>query len=215
MVGALIGAIILVVATLSVNGTTLQSFQKLDQQARQQDKGVASTSAQPCANPRLTVNAPIRVLMVSQTEAISTQVTNEDTVECDITLSLVAPTFALQPKDNQRLIALAPTHSTTLTWKVTPTTVGLATLSFTAGNASEQVGLNVVSGNGFFPYQSPTFDYVAIFFGYLLTLGSLAAWLWWPTRRNTTQGTATGGSSTPATPVHPASVSTTEPASIH
>ena len=62
ILGALIGAFILVIATLSVNGTTLQSFQTLDQQARAQDKGVASTSAQPCANPRLQVNAPIRVL---------------------------------------------------------------------------------------------------------------------------------------------------------
>src|SRR5271165_1675542 len=164
LVGALIGAIILVVATLSVNGTTLQSFQRLDQQARQQDKGVASTSAQPCANPRLAVNAPIRVLMVSQTESISTQVTNDDTVECDITLSLVAPTFTLQPKDNQRLIALAPTHSSTLTWKVTPTTVGLATVAVTAGNASEQIGVTVVSVNEFSPYQSQTVDYLAIFF---------------------------------------------------
>ena len=214
LIGALIGAFILVIATLSVNGTTLQSFQKLDQQARQQDKGVASTSAQPCANPQLQVNAPIRVLMVSHTEAISTQVTNQDTVECDITLSLVAPTFTLQPKDNQRLVALASTRSTTVTWNVTPTEVGLFTLAFTAGNASEQIGLNVVSGNGFTPYQSQTFDYLAIFFGYLLTLGSLAAWLWWPTRRTITQGTATV-ERTSATPVQPSSVSTPEPTSVH
>ena len=173
--GALIGAFILVIATLTVNGTTLQSFQTLDHQARAQDKGVASTSPQPCANPRLQVNAPIRVLMVSQTEAISTQVTNQDTVECDITLSLVAPTFTLQPKDNQRLIQLAPTPSGTVTWRVTPTRVGLLTLAFTAGNASEQIGLSVMSGNGFIPYQSQTFDYLAIFFGFLLTLG-----LWSP-----------------------------------
>ena len=85
ILGALIGAFILVIATLSVNGTTLHSFQTLDHQARAQDKGVASTSAQPCANPRIQVNAPIRVLPVSQAEAISTQVTNQDTVECDIT----------------------------------------------------------------------------------------------------------------------------------
>ncbi len=218
MVGALIGAFILVVATLSVNGTTLQSFQTLEHQALQQDKGVASTSPQPCANPRLQVTAPIRVLMVSQTEAISTQVTNEDTVECDITLSLVAPNFTLQPKDNQRLIALAPTHSSTVTWKVTPTTIGLATLAFTAGNASEQIGLNVVSGNGFFPYQSQTFDYLAIFFGFLLTLGSLAAWLWWPTRGSTHRGPETTVA-TPVTPepepAHSSAVSTPEPASAH
>src|SRR5271165_7616570 len=149
IIGALIGAFILVVATLSVNGTTLQSFQTLEHQALQQDKGVASTSAQPCANPRLEVNAPIRVLMVSHTEAISTQVTNQDTVACDITLSLVAPSFTLQPKDNQRLIQLAPTASTTVTWRVTPTAVGLATLAFTAGNAAAQIGLSVMSGNGF------------------------------------------------------------------
>ena len=212
IIGALIGAFILVIATLSVNGTTLQSFQTLERQALQQDKGVASTSAQPCANPRLTVNAPIRVLMVSQTEAISTQVTNEDPVECDITLSLVAPTFTLQPKDNQRLIALAPTHSTTLTWKVTPTTVGLVTLSFTAGNASEQIGLSVMSGNGFIPYQSQTFDYLAIFFGFLLSLGSLAAWLWWPNHKSTPKSSKTAESQ-PATPVHPSLPSPPETAS--
>ena len=74
ILGALIGVFILIIATLSVNGTTLHSFQRLDHQARAQDKGVASTSPQPCANPRLQVNAPNRVLMVSQTEAISTQV---------------------------------------------------------------------------------------------------------------------------------------------
>jgi hypothetical protein len=74
--GALVGTLILILATLSVNSTTLQSFQTLDQQARAQDKGVSSTSAQLCANPRLQVSAPIRVLSVSQTEAIRTQVTN-------------------------------------------------------------------------------------------------------------------------------------------
>ena len=205
LVGALIGACILVVATLSVNGTTLHSFQTLDQQARAQDKGVASTAPQPCANPRIQVSAPIRVLMVSQTEAISTQVTNEDAVECDITLSLVAPTFTLQPKDNQRLIQLAPTASSIVTWRVTPTAVGLFTLAFTAGNASEQIGLNVMSGNGFVPYQSQTFDYLAIFFGFLLTLASLVAWQWWPNRRKSTpQRTGVAvGTRTPATPVHP------------
>jgi hypothetical protein len=214
IVGALIGAFILIVATLSVNGTTLQSFQTLDQQARAQDKGVASTSPQPCANPRLQVNAPIRVLMVSQTEAISTQVTNQDTVTCDITLSLVAPTFTLQPKDNQRLVQLAPTASSTVTWRVTPTAVGLATLAFTAGNASDQIGLNVMSGNGFIPYQSQTFDYLAIFFGFLLTLGSLVAWQWWPNRRkSTTPRTETKESSTPAMPADP-SVSPPEPARV-
>jgi hypothetical protein len=203
LVGALIGAVILVVATLSVNGTTLHSFQTLDQQARTQDKGVASTSPQPCANPRLQVNAPIRVLMVSQTEAISTQVTNQDAVECDITLSLVAPNFTLQPRDNQRLIQLAPTQSSTLTWRVTPTAVGLATLAFTAGNAAAQIGVSVMSGNGFIPAQPQTFDYLAIFFGFLLTLGAVVAWQWWPTRRSTPQRTQTTESSTPATPVRP------------
>jgi uncharacterized iron-regulated membrane protein len=213
LVGALIGAFILVIATLSVNGATLQSFQTLDQQARAQDKGVASTSPQPCANPRLQVNAPNRVLMVSQTEAISTQVTNQDTVMCDITLSLVAPTFTLQPKDNQRLIQLAPTASSTVTWRVTPTTVGLATLAFTAGNASQQIGLNVMSGNGFVPYQSQTFDYLAIFFGFLLTLASLVAWQWWPNRRKRTPERTEAATGTPSPPADPA-VSPPEPARV-
>jgi hypothetical protein len=212
IVGVLLGAFILVIATLSVNGATLQSFQTLDHQARAQDKGVASTSAQPCANPRLVVNAPFRVLMVSQTEAISTQVTNQDTVTCDITLSLVAPTFTLQPKDNQRLIQLAPTASSTVTWRVTPTAVGLFTLAFTAGNANQQIGLTVMSGNGFIPWQSQTFDYLAIFFGFLLTLGSLVTWLWWPSRRSTLQQTETT-QRTPSPPADP-SVSSPEPARV-
>jgi len=213
LVGALLGAFILIIATLSVNGATLQSFQTLDHQARLQDKSVASTSPQPCANPRLQVNAPNRVLMVSETEAISTQVTNQDTVACDITLSLVAPTFTLQPKDNQRLIQLAPTASSTVTWRVTPTTVGLATLAFTAGNASERIGLNVMSGNGFIPYQSQTFDYLAIFFGFLLTLASLAAWQWWPNRRTSTLQKTETTQHTPSPPADPA-VSSPEPARV-
>jgi uncharacterized iron-regulated membrane protein len=215
LVGVLLGAFILVIATLSVNGATLQSFQTLDHQARLQDKSVASTSPQPCANPRLQVNAPNRVLMVSETEAISTQVTNEDTVMCDITLSLVAPTFTLQPKDNQRLIQLAPTASATVTWQVTPKTVGLATLAFTAGNASEQIGISVMSGNGFTPYQSQTFDYLAIFFGFLLTLGSLVAWQWWPSRKRTPERTETTETTqrTPSPPADP-SVSPPEPARV-
>ena len=200
ILGALIGAFILIIATLSVNGTTLQSFQRLDHQARAQDKSVASTSPQPCANPRLQVNAPNRVLMVSQTEAISTQVTNQDTVMCDITLSLVAPTFTLQPKDNQRLIQLAPTASSTVTWRVTPTAVGLATLAFTAGNASEQIGLSIMSGNGFIPYQSQTFDELAIFFGFLLTLASLVAWQWGSNLRTSTPQKTEAAVGTPSQP---------------
>jgi hypothetical protein len=140
--------------------------------------------------------------MVSQTEAISTQVTNEDAVECDITLSLVAPIFTLQPKDNQRLVQLAPTQSSTVTWRVTPTAVGLATLAFTAGNAAVQIGLSVMSGNGFIPYQSQTFDYLAIFFGFLVTIVSLVAWQRLSNRSRTTGSTETTQSQ-PPTPVHP------------
>jgi hypothetical protein len=203
ILGTLIGAFILIVATLSVNGTTLHSFQTLDQQARAQDKGVASTSAQPCANPRLQVNAPIRVLLASQTEAISTEVTNQDTVECDITLSLVAPNFTLQPTDNQRLIALAPTASSALTWRVTPKAAGLFTLAFTAGNASEQIGVSVMSDNGFIPFQAQTLNYVAIFFGFLLTLVSLVAWGKWPSTASA-PGSAKNANK-PATPALPSS----------
>jgi hypothetical protein len=178
VVGTLVGAAILVVATLAVNGTTLHNFQTLDQQARAQDKGVASTSAQPCSNPRIQVSAPIRVLQVSQTEAIRAQVTNQDTVECDITLSLVAATFKLQPADNQRLVQLEPTQSSTLTWSVAPTAVGLFTLAFSAGNASQQIGMNVVSANGFLPFQPQTIDFLGIFFGLLLAIASLVGPVW-------------------------------------
>ena len=196
--GALVGTLILIVATLSVNGTTLQSFQTLDQQARAQDKGVASTSAQPCANPRIQVSAPIRVLSVSQTEAIRTQVTNQDTVECDITLSLVAPNFKLQPADNQRLLQLEPNQSDTVTWRVTPTSVGHFTLAVTAGNASEQTGINVVSANGILPLQPQTFNYLAIFFGFLLVVLSLVGWQWWTKESRSRTSRSTETASTPS-----------------
>ncbi len=173
ILAAFIGIIILVVATLTLNTTTIQNFQTLEQQALTQDKGVASTSQQPCANPRLLVTAPTRVLLTSQTEEITLQVTNLDAVECDITVSLVAPSFTLQPKDNQQLLALASAASRTLVWRVTPTSLGLFTLAFTAGNANQQVGINVISGNAFFPAQPQTLNYVGIFFGQLLTLASL------------------------------------------
>jgi hypothetical protein len=198
--GVLVGTLILVVATLSVNGTTLQSFQTLDQQARAQDKGVASTSAEPCANPRLQVSAPIRVLSVSQTEAIRTQVTNQDTIECDIILSLVAPTFTLQPTDNQRLVQLEPTQSSTVTWNVTPMSVGHFTLAVTAGIASEEIGINVVSANGFIPLQPQTFNYLAIFLGFLLAVLSLLAWQWWTKESRSRTPRSTQKASTPSSP---------------
>jgi hypothetical protein len=102
----------------------------------------------------------------------------------------VAPNFTLQPADNQRLIQLAPTQSSTLTWNVLPTAVGLFTLAFTAGNAATQIGINVVSANGFIPYQSQTFDYLAIFFGFLLTVVCLVAWRRWSNRRSVPQSSA-------------------------
>ncbi|MEO7001789.1 MAG: hypothetical protein ABI068_08195 [Ktedonobacterales bacterium] len=175
--GTLLGIVILVAATLTLNTATLQNFRTLDQQARSQDKGVASTSQQPCANPRLVVTAPMRVLLTSETEAITVQVTNLDTVECDITVSLVAPNFTLQPKDNQQLVALATTQSRALVWRVTPTAPGLFTLAFTAGTVNQQLGINVISGNAFFPAQPQTLNYVGIFFGLLLSLASLLAWI--------------------------------------
>jgi cytosine/uracil/thiamine/allantoin permease len=73
--------------------------------------------------------------------------------------------------------------------------VGLFTLAFTAGYASVQIGINVVSGNGFIPFQAQTFNYLAIFFGFLLSLVSLAAWQLWSNRSRAPQkadrGTAT------------------------
>ena len=204
ILGALLGAFMLIIATLSVNGATLQSFQTLDHQARAQDKGVASTSPQPCANPRLQVSAPIRVLSVSQTEAVHTQVTNQDTVECDITLSLVAPNFTLQPAGNQRLVQLEPTESSTVTWSVTPTSVGHFTLAVTAGNASEQIGITAVSGNGIIPLQAQTINYLAIFFGFLMVVLSLVAWQWWTmeSRNRTPRSAATVSPPSSPTPDH-------------
>jgi hypothetical protein len=122
------------------------------------------------------VNAPIRVLQVQGAESIHVQVTNQDSVECDITLSLVAPSFHLRPADDQRLVQLEPTQSSILTWSVSPTTVGLFILAFTAGNASEQFGINVVGATGFIPFQAQTFDYLAIFFGFLLTIMCIVFW---------------------------------------
>ncbi|HLY32230.1 MAG TPA: hypothetical protein VKQ36_14460 [Ktedonobacterales bacterium] len=177
IVGVLLGVLILVISTLTVNATALQSFRTLDQRARSQDKGVASTSSQPCANPRLQITAPIRVLLSTETEAITIQVTNFDKVECDITISLVAPNFTLRPADNQQMLALAPTTSGTLVWRVTPTATGLFTLAVTAGNANQQIGISVTSGNDFFPAQPQTPNYVGIFLGELLSLASLIIWL--------------------------------------
>jgi hypothetical protein len=138
----------------------------------------------------------LHVLLESQAEAITTQVTNEDTtVECDITPSLVVPNFTLQPTDNQRLIALTPSESSTLTWRVTPTGVGPLTLAFTARNAAAQIGVSVVSGNGFIPAQPQTFNYVAILFGFLVALLSLVVWQRWSSRRSTLQSPQTESNS--------------------
>jgi hypothetical protein len=204
--GALIGVCILVAATLTVNGTALHSFQALDQQARQQDKSVASTSAQPCANPRLQVSARTRVLLDSETEALSIRVTNQDTVQCDITVSLVAPKFTLQPTDNQQLISLAPTASSSLTWTVKPTAVGLYTLAFTAGNASQQIGVSIVSGNGFTPLQPQTFNYVAIFLGLLMTLVCMMVFVWRGSPQSPHTAESAGSRREQPLPAQPASV---------
>ncbi|HLZ24163.1 MAG TPA: hypothetical protein VKQ30_18775, partial [Ktedonobacterales bacterium] len=75
-------------------------------------------------------------------------------------------------------ISLAPTTSRSLTWTVTPTAVGLYTLAFTAGNASQQIGVSIVSGNGFTPIQPQTFNFVAVFVGMLIALGSLITFVW-------------------------------------
>ena len=42
-----------------------------------------------------------------------------------------------------------------------------------------------MSGNGFIPFQAQTFNYLAIFFGFLLALCSLVAWGRWPSRKST------------------------------
>jgi hypothetical protein len=171
--GLLLGVAILLAATLTAPSSALAGFRAADQQARQQDKSVASNSAQPCANPQLRVEAPARVLLDSEAETITIRVTNTDAVECDLTLSLVAPAFTLQPADNQQLVQLSPTASAELHWSVRPKGTGTATLAVTTGNASQQLGMSVVSANGFVPPQRATLNYVGILLGALLALASL------------------------------------------
>jgi hypothetical protein len=116
----------------------------------------------------------------------------------------VAPNFTLQPADNQRLVQLQPTESITVAWDVTPATVGLFTLAFTAGNASAQIGINVVSASGIIPPQPQTFNYLAIFFGFLLAVLSLLAWQWWTreSRNRTTRRTQTARTPASLVPDH-------------
>jgi hypothetical protein len=176
IIGLLLGLLILLIATFTAHTAALQSFRDADAQARQQDKSVASNSLQSCANPKVQVTAPTRVLLDGEAETITIRVTNTDTVECDITLSLVAPAFRLQPADNHRLVQLTPTASEELRWTVRPTTTGTATLAVTTGNTSEQLGVSVISGNGFAPPQHATANYLGILLGALLAVASL---LWW------------------------------------
>jgi hypothetical protein len=176
LAGLLLGLLLLTFSTLTAHTAALQSFRDADQQARRQDKSVASTSLQPCANPRVRVDLPTRVLLEGEAETITIRVTNTDTVECDITLSLVAPAFMLQPADNQRLVQLTPTASVELRWTMRPTATGTSTLVVTTGNTSEQQGVSVLSGNGFAPPQRATANYAGILLGALVAVGSL---LWW------------------------------------
>jgi hypothetical protein len=176
IIGLLLGLLILLIATFTAHTAALQSFRDADQQARRQDKSVASNSLQPCANPQVRIAVPTRMLLEGEAETITIRVTNTDRVECDITLSLVAPAFTLQPADNQRLVQLTPTTSAELHWSVRPITTGTATLAVTTGNTSEQLGVSVISGNGFVPPQQATANYLGILFGALLAVASL---LWW------------------------------------
>jgi hypothetical protein len=174
--GLVLGSLILLAATLTTPNAALADFRTAEQQARQQDKSVASNSQQPCANPRVVIDTPDRVLLDSETETLTIHVTNTDTVECDITLSLVAPAFTLQPADNHQLVRLQPTASAELHWNVRPRRTGIATLAVTTGNTSQQLGVSVVSGNGFAPPQRATLNYVGILAGALLALLSLLLW---------------------------------------
>jgi hypothetical protein len=198
--GLILGLLMLVFFTITAYTATLQSFRDADQQARQQDKSVASNSLQPCANPQVRIDVPIRVLLDSEPETITIQVTNTDTVECDITLSLVAPAFTLQPADNQRLVQLAPTTSADLHWSVRPTRTGTATLAVTSGNTSEQLGVSVISGNGFAPPQRATANYLGILFGAFVAMASL---LWWSALQS--RGARMGGPAQTTRPSPPTS----------
>jgi hypothetical protein len=176
ILGLILGLLILVSATLNAPSAALDGYRDAERQARQQDKSVASNSQQPCSNPLVRIDAPDRVLQAGEAEQITIQVTNVDTIECDITVGLVAPDFALQPADNQQLVRLVPAASASIRWTVRAKDTGTATLAVATGNASQQVGVAVISGNGFFPPQRATINYVGIFLGALLVIASLLPW---------------------------------------
>jgi hypothetical protein len=198
--GLLLGLLLVAFSTFTAHATALQGFRDADRLARQQDKSVASNSAQPCANPRLRLDVPSRVLLEGEAETATIRVTNTDTAECDITVSLVAPAFALQPTDNQRLVQLAPGASAELRWGVRATTGGTETLAVTTGNTSEQVGVSVVGGNGFVPPQRATLNYVGILFGTLIAVASLLFWLVRLSRAGGVQASPTPAAPTSTTP---------------
>lgn len=171
--GVLLGLVILLAATITAPTAALSDFRAAEQQALQQDKGVASNSQQPCSNPLVRVTAPERVLQEGERETLTIHVTNTDTVECDLTLSLVAPAFTLQPTDNQQLVRLSPTASADVRWTIKPKGTGTTTIAVTTGNVSQQVGISVVSGNAFVPPQRATLNYLGIVLGALLAIGAL------------------------------------------
>lgn len=175
--GLLLGLVIFVLSLLTLNGNSLQSFRDLDHQARQQDTGLAAATQQPCANPRLTIAPTDRVLFNAQTEEVTLSVSNTDIVHCDITVTLDAPKFHLQPNSAQQIVALAPTSSGTVSWKVTPTANGTSTLTFTAGNASQRIGVSVIDGNGFAFGQGTFLNYVGVVLGVVLALIALLGML--------------------------------------
>jgi len=156
LAGLLLGLLLVVFATVTAHTAALQSFRDADQQAR--------------------IAVPTRVLLKGEAETITIRVTNTDTVECDLTLSLVAPAFTLTPADNQQLVQLTPTTLAELHWSVRPTTTGTATLAVTTGSTSEQLGVSVISGTGDIASRRATANYLGILFGALLAVASL---LWW------------------------------------
>lgn len=109
--------------------------------------------------------------------------TTGETVDCEVKVSLFAPSFEYEPKESDRTIRLPSNQDIVKTgWVVSPKKPGQQVLLVSSGLDSAEVHIEVVSALGLTIQQATLLSYLAAF------LGSAVSLPWWLERAKEWQG---------------------------
>jgi hypothetical protein len=185
---AFVGMILFIVFGVGLSVAYTLAVKSIEPLALSMDGKTNLGVATPCAFINLDITVPRRVLSESDSEIVTIEASNLETVVCTARVHLYAVQFNAVPDERVEEITLQPGESTTVTWIVTPQVIGAYTIAASAGNGNTRIGIAVTNIFGLTSKSLGTLQAIGYFLGIVLMLPLLSEL--WKSRRAALQTSA-------------------------